>query len=333
MQQNYINHVVLVLDASSSMQNLGSTVVKVADNQIKYLANRSRELDQETRVTVYSFSDTVKCLIYDKDVLRLPSISNLYKLGGMTALIDAAVLSQEDLAMTPEKYGEHAFVSYFLTDGQENRSKHNSLYLTNMIKKLPDNRTLVVFVPDQNGVFEAKKFGFPKDNIAVWDTSSSVGLSEVGERIRQTSEIFMTQRTSGVKAYNNLLTLDPSNIKQAVSAGVLQELHHGQFRIFDIDYECPIAQFIEQNTGRPYKIGEAYYELTKRETIQSQKEIAVYDNKKHSIYTGNAARQLLNLPNYEVRVSPTDHPMYSIFVQSTSVNRKLVHGTRLLVMS
>jgi hypothetical protein len=68
--QNYINHVALVLDASSSMSHLSRKVVDVADQQIAYLARRSRELDQETRVTVYVFADKVECVIYDKDVLR-----------------------------------------------------------------------------------------------------------------------------------------------------------------------------------------------------------------------------------------------------------------------
>jgi Mg-chelatase subunit ChlD len=69
--QNYINHVVLVLDESASMTNHKRDLVRVADGQIEYLARRSQELDQETRVSVYVFSNEVKCLIYDKDVLRL----------------------------------------------------------------------------------------------------------------------------------------------------------------------------------------------------------------------------------------------------------------------
>ncbi|MEU3878202.1 hypothetical protein AB0E87_30690, partial [Streptomyces sp. NPDC029704] len=85
--QNYINHVALVLDASSSMSHLSQKVVEVADQQIAYLARRSQELDQETRVTVYVFADKVECVIYDKDVLRMPSLKQLYRVGGMTALL------------------------------------------------------------------------------------------------------------------------------------------------------------------------------------------------------------------------------------------------------
>ena len=55
---NIINHIVLVLDASTSMTHLSDELIKVADNQISYLAQRSKELDQETRITVYSFASS-----------------------------------------------------------------------------------------------------------------------------------------------------------------------------------------------------------------------------------------------------------------------------------
>ena len=68
--ENYINHIVLVLDASSSMEGHARELIKVADNQIAYLAQRSKDLDQETRITVYSFSDNnkIKCLVVDENL-------------------------------------------------------------------------------------------------------------------------------------------------------------------------------------------------------------------------------------------------------------------------
>jgi hypothetical protein len=39
---------------------------------------------------------------------------------------------------------------------------------------------------------------------------------------------------------------------------------------------------------------------------------------------------MVGLPNYKVRVRPDFNPDYKVFVQSTSVNRKLVPGTKLL---
>jgi hypothetical protein len=328
--ENYINHIVLVLDASASMIDHAHELVKVADNQIAYLAQRSKELNQETRVTVYTFndSDNIRCLIYDKDVLRVPSIAGLYEATGMTALVDATILALKDLSLTPEKYGEHAFLVYVLTDGQENNSLARSSVLSSTISGLRDNWTIATFVPDQQGVFEAKKFGFPKENIAIWDTSSK-GIVEAGKKIRETTEVFMQNRRLGIHSSRNLFTLRTPSLNTV--ARNLESLHAGQYRLLDVEYDSRIDEFVESELNRPYSRGEAYYQLMKPETIQPQKQVAILAG--YKLYVGNKARQLLGLPAYSVKVAPTDYPDYEIYVQSTSVNRKLIGGTKLLILS
>jgi hypothetical protein len=331
--ENYINHIALVLDASGSMDGLKKEVVQVADNQIAYLAKRSKELDQETRVSVYLFEGRkTQCLIYDKDVLRLPSINGLYSIGGNTPLIDATLRAIDDLGKTPELYGEHAFLTYVITDGEENSSTNTAETLKKTLNKLPDNWTVAVFVPNANGVYEAKKFGFEKDNIAVWDASAK-GVKEVGEVLRRTTEQFMTARASGIRGYKNLFKLDLNNIStKAVQK--LDKLGPGQFRMLKVDDDSDIAGFVEYKVGRPYKLGEGYYQLTKPVKVQPQKQIAIYDKKAHAVYTGANARKLIGLDvNYEVKVEPASLPNYEIFIQSTSVNRKLFAGTKLLILS
>lgn len=333
MSQNYINHIALVLDESSSMERLAREVVKVADNQIAYLAQRSKELDQETRVTVYTFADhhKIRCVFYDKDVLRMPSLAGVYKPYGSTALVDATAKAIDDLAKTPELYGDHAFLVYVLTDGQENNSRTSGSALTKIIGGLADNWTVAAFVPDANGKFEAKKFGFPADNIAIWDTNAK-GLAEVGETIRQTTETFMTNRAVGVRGSKNLFNMAPVS-KQAVQAVVTTALHPGQYRLAPVKADGPISAFVEDLTHRPYRLGEAYYQLSKTEKIQPQKSIAIFDKKTRAVYTGPEARRVLGLPNHEVKVKPDYNPDLEIFVQSTSVNRKLIAGTNLLLLS
>jgi len=94
----------------------------------------------------------------------------------------------------------------------------------------------------------------------------------------------------------------------------------------------PIREFVERQ-GKPYVKGTCYYQLTKRETIQDYKEIAFYEKASGKVYAGTlaAAREMLGLPDLETRVSPDFNPLFDVFVQSTSVNRKLVPGTKLLV--
>lgn len=347
---NIINHIVLVLDASSSMIGTPATqLVKVADNQIAYLAQRSRELDQETRVTVYQFgsdSDSgnyrtvgwnsrrpaskIECLVYDKDVLRVPSIAQVYKAWGNTPLIDATVLALDDLALTPEKYGEHSFLVYVLTDGKENDSQNSSSALAMKIGALPDHWTLAAFVPDQIGVHEAKRQGFPAQNIAVWDTTTVAGVEEVGGTIREATENFMQARKQGVRGTKNLFTLATPKLSEVKRK--LTPLHPGQYRLFNVgDEAIRIDELVERETHRAYLRGEGYYQLVKREKVQPQKKIAIMGSK--GLFIGDEARDLLGLPDHEETVGPTWSSEYDIYVQSTSNNRKMIPGQKLLVLS
>lgn len=330
--ENYINHIALVLDASLSMSGLRENVIRVADNQINYLAQRSRELDQETRVSVYTFNDTVKCAIFDKDVLRLPSIRNYYSTSGMTALIDGTLKSLDDLAQTAQLYGDHAFLTYALTDGRENKSRARPNALASRLAGLPDNWTVAVFVPDQTGKFEAKKFGFPPENIAVWDVSAQ-GLAEAGETIRRTTDAYMTARSTGVRGSRALFSMGADSLNaQTVSSAGLAQLPANRYRMLPVDYDFPIREYV-QGKGYPYNVGRAYYQLTKTENIQAGKGVAVVEKATGKVYTGTNARNLLGLPAMDVRVKPDYNPLYDVYVQSTSTNRKLIHGTNLLLLT
>jgi hypothetical protein len=51
-----------------------------------------------------------------------------------------------------------------------------------------------------------------------------------------------------------------------------------------------------------------------------------------AVYMGEDARRMLGLPTSGVaKVRPGNHSSFDVFVQSTSLNRKLVRGTKLLV--
>lgn len=334
MIDDYINHIALVLDASGSMSHLRDQVIRVADNQIRHLAERTKENGQETRVSVYIFDDTVKCVIFDKDVLRLPSIRDHYRGGGMTALIDATMKSQEDLACTAQMYGNHAFLTYVLTDGMENRSRTWSpLDLAKKLTTLPDNWTVGVFVPHQSAVFEAKKYGFPAQNISVWDTTEH-GLTEVGEVVRRTTDTFMQSRTKGVHGTRSLFSTGVDAVNpQTVHAAGLTELPPRSYHMLKVVERGPIRETAYKQ-GHPYVLGHGYYQLTKTETIQPGKEVAVREKATGKVFTGRSARDLLGLPELmTVRVKPDHNPLYDVFVQSTSVNRVLLPGTELLLLT
>ncbi|MDT0611039.1 vWA domain-containing protein [Streptomyces lancefieldiae] len=341
--QNYINHVALVLDASSSMARLSRKVVEVADQQIAYLARRSRELDQETRVTVYVFADKVECVIYDKDVLRMPSLKQMYRVGGMTALLAAALKSQRELAQTAQLYGDHSFLTFVLTDGQENVShrcpdapardpRELVEAVARMIETQGDNWTLAVLVPDQMGKREAMQCGFPRDNVAIWDATSTQGLEEAGQVIQQATEKFMVGRAQGIRGSRAVFSTGAEVVnKDTIKAVGLTPVKPSKYRLIPVAREVAIRDWVVE-CGHTYRTGGAFYQLSKSEKIQARKQIAVLEKKTDRVYTGPEARALLGLPDVEVRVKPDHNADFTIFVQSTSVNRKLIPNTRLLFM-
>lgn len=331
---NIINHIGLVLDASTSMAPYQHDLVKVADSQIEHLARRSRELDQETRISVWTFADpsNINCVVWDKDVLRLPSIAQYYRPMGNTAFIDATLQSIRDLAETPERYGDHSFLIYVLTDGEENRSINSAYTLQQQLKGLKDHWTLAALVPNARGMHEAKKFGFPAGNIEIWNANSAQGVAEAGDRVRAATDSYMQARATGVRSTRSLFSTDATAVNvQTISQAGLKPLAKGTYVLVPVPTDSVIKDFTEQ-AGFKYQVGRGFYQLMKTETIQSTKDIMVVGKKDSKVYSGRDARQMIGLPDMDVRVKPDYNADFVIYVQSTSVNRKLPAGTKYLYL-
>lgn len=344
-KQNYINHIALVLDGSGSMQRHAHTLPKVIDALREQLAAQSQQLNQETRVTVYVFDNNVHCTRYDMDVLRLPAGAELYYVpGNTTAMVDATMQAIEDLEKTAQLYGDHAFLIYVLTDGQENASrKYRAQDLATRIARLPDNWTLGALVPGFQEMALAKQWGFPAGNVAVWSTTSATGAEEVGEVIKQSASSYMVARSTGSKGTSKLF--DTSHITQAsVAASGLKPLDTSQYQIIAVPQSAlddvnaqglkvvEIQKFVEK-TGHKYVTGKAFYELKERSRIQGNKDLAVVEKKTSKVFFGPQVRQLIGLPDADTRIAPSFNKDYEIYVQSTSINRHLKAGQKILLLT
>ena len=333
VQQGIINHVGIVLDKSSSMHSLTQETIKVADETVRHLAELSGSSvhDQETRATVYTFSDPqdIECVYYDKDVLRLPSIAGFYKPYGNTALIDATLKAIDDLSRTATLYGDHAFLLYVLTDGEENRSTNYPRVLQQKLQSLDDRWTVAALVPTQYAADKARNLGFSAGNISVWKTSKQ-GMVEVGRVIQQANENYMVARSQGIRSTKGLFDLDVSNLTKRNVSSVATKLSTDEYDTFPVTSDADIKKTVEALTRRPYRIHSTYYELTKSEEVQPQKDVIVREKSTGVVFKG--ARSLLNLPDYTVTVRPKEHPLYDIFIESTSHNRKLKAGQWIIVL-
>lgn len=325
--QHLINHVSLVVDKSGSMSRHATKVVDVFDRELNALKQRSVDIHQETRISIYLFDHKIEVLTFDMDVMRFTSLKNYYRIGGSTALLDATMQAVQDNRKLPELYGDHAFLTYVITDGQENASHStNSNMLSKILNELPDNWTNAILVPDNTGVNYAQRFGFNLGSISTWDTNAVNALDNIGTQFNSVMTNYMSMRAGGVRGTKNLFTMDTSNIslKDLVSVD-------NKYSLFEVKDEVPIRMFVEQATGRNYKIGSTYYEPLKTVIIQKSKNILLQNLNDGKIYSGDNIRSLLGLPHDTVSVNPGNHKDWRIFVQSTSTNRKLFPNSYVLV--
>lgn len=357
-----INHVAIVIDESGSMAGKERDVVTVVDQQVAWLAKLSQDMDQETRVSIYKFEQhTIECIAFDIDVLRMPSLRGHYKTKGGTPLISATLKAISDLKQTCQLYGDHGFLVFVLTDGEENTSHYPQTrpygtpqLLQNELRGLPENWTVGVLVPDFRGKMSAQSYGFSAGNIAIWDTTGKTGVSDAGEEIKAATSSYFTQRAAGVRGTNTLFAQNVS-AAQVASSG-MTPVSSDSFMIVPVAlastsslaYVIPnksktkknpdgikhveIMPFIEE-TGRKYVAGTTFYELVKSEKFDPHKQVVLIHRQTKQVYKGDQCKKLLGLGSTSTRVRP--QPVkggdYDVFIQSTSVNRHLPIGSRVLI--
>lgn len=357
---------------SIAQLGLTDTVIKVVDKQIENLAKRNENADSENRITVYTFNapglklpnghpdGNVRCQFYDRGDLRYLSLKDRYEPAGGTPLIDATFTAIEELKQTAQIHGEHRFLVYAVTDGYNNSSRHTSRELARLIGSLEDNWSVACFVPSDDSMEQAIDCGFPAGNVKQWNATTTEGVEEVGAIMEETTDRWMASHKTGVRGSRSLFVggqVDAAQVKAKLTplAHNAYDLVPVTAREGDASFEkrkkptkkfpegevigrfIRIDDFVNRLTNGKFAIGIGYYQLfsgdaRRSEKIQGNKEIAVLEKKTSQLYVGPAARQIVGLPDYDVTVKPDANPDYEIFVRSTSENRHLPIGTKLLLM-
>ena len=363
-EQGQYTHIVLLLDASSSMDHLEDPVVQVVDRLVEQWKQQALDLDDMTRLSIYQFSSAnympngtfIQCFTYDTDIARIKSLKGVYKPHGGTALIDAVLRTQEELALTPTIHGDHTFLFYVITDGEEIHSTRSSRELVSAINSLPENWTVAALVPNIHGKVTAQRYGFPPGNIMVWDTTAQ-GVEEAGRKVAQATASYMGMRTnSGMRSTKSLFVggqVDAAAIKAAKLKplaknayaivpvtpiqGLVQEKPEGKKPAAGKPDNRPMVAYMEiepfiSRAHPPFRVGKAYYELVKTEKIAGNKELAIAD-KDGNVFLGQGVRQMLGLPEQTKTVKPDFNPNYKIYVQSTSLNRHLYLHSSVMVLT
>lgn len=337
-----VNHVAFVFDRSLSMRNHADAVIQLGDQLTAHMA-RPQPGEQETHVTFYSFGTDIDLMFWEMDALRAQrhSLKGLYQIRGDTALIDATMRAISDLKLIPQLGGDHAFLIYIVTDGQENVSRaHTTADLARTLGELPDNWTVAALVPNVLGVRDAKSFGFPQGNIAIWDTLSATGVEEAGAAIVESFDNFTAMRSTGgthSRSTKQLFAPTVTKINHAAIAALgMTPVSPAKYDLLTTTHKeeekLRIIDFFAANR-LPWSLGNNFYELVRDEYISPDKELALVETGKGAqiVYIDRKIRGLLELPDdKKVLVAPGLVPGFGIFVQSKNAGRYMRPG-RLLI--
>ena len=344
------NYIVYINDHSGSMDHLAVAAMKDYNANIEAVKAAASAEMQDTVVSV------IACGLHDPDfqlrekhgraglypsVYREITVSNPHVLKpktywptpGGTPLYDSiadAILLHE--AMPDIHRQEVSVLVMITTDGQESHSRqYDQRSLAELVKKVSATGrwTFVARVPKMIGqgfLNQMVDLGIPLDNIQKWDTTAA-GMAASTVATTQAMTGYFKARSAG-KAGSSSFFSDASKVDITALKDVTSEI--SLYVVPTSDNGIEIRPFVLRHRMKHLK-GSAFYQLTKTEPkVQHDKAILVRDRASGKFFGGDQARTMIGLPvGQNARLHPGDHKNFDIFVQSNSINRKLVGGTGL----
>jgi hypothetical protein len=224
------------------------------------------------------------------------------------------------------------FVIVATTDGESNAGLSGSSFSSIMAALVAtDKWTFGLRVPKGCAANQIRRAGFHAGNILEWETTAKGIEKSTAVNTAAVSEFFKN-RAAGVNSTKTFYT-SLKGVKESVITSMLNISN--EVVLIPVGPEsngCEIRDFVQARLNAPMVRGCAFYQLTKTENkIQWHKLIVIRHKDTGALYFGSDARTLLGLPLLsDARVCPSDHGNFDVFVQSTSVNRKLKSGTHVM---
>jgi len=330
-----ITRIVLVVDRSVSMNFCQSEVPKQLQKQFEAIKQNEEGL---VTVTLTEFDDVVNKVFENQSPTAALAYPYSYRLRGMTALTDSVMSAINTLEKTEtldsNTTDDWGYLVVVLTDGGENSSHTPAKVLAQKIqdKHMTGHWTFAFMVPLNHTDTIVRHYGALRENVTEWGATKQE-YERVSGQTQSASVNYLQQRSAGQTAVKAFYRTDLSSFDPNVSK-LLQVT--SQFKPYKVEKECDITSFYQEKTKLPYNKddGRAFYQLTKKEIIQPNKEILIRDKSSKVIYGGDVRKALKmadGTSGVQMKVEPGNHANYDIFVQSKSPNRKLVRGTEVLV--
>ena len=334
------NYIGISRDHSGSMGSLRSAAARDYNQTIEGLKTSAVEENIDTIMSVvkcgYGRTSGVQREVINSSIIAVnPMAESNYEASAPgTPLFDSVGELIEMFEATPDANDPNvSFLVMAITDGEENDSRRWKRTLAAKIKTLQatDRWTFIFRVP-RGYKRSLVQLGIHEGNILEWDQTAR-GVQEATIATNQAFKTFYADLKSGKKATRSFYTTDLTAVDVEKVKAQLVDVS-AQVQFWSVDSQSAgsqIRDFCEAKSGAKMLKGAGFYELTKKEDIQDHKQIALREHSTGAVYIGPAARDLLGLPHYgTIAVKPGDHADYDVFVQSTSVNRKLIENTEIM---
>lgn len=335
------NYIGFSRDHSGSMRSIAHAAMRDYNDQLGTIQAAATLQNQDTIVSVVTIGDGDRAIVgrevVNSNVQILKPLSRYPADAGGTPLIASVFELIDIMSRVPDAASEDvSFLVMVTTDGQETQARHRGPELARKIRELQatDRWTFVFRVPKQGGVRELQRLGLMISGVNVyeWDTTEKGVQTSTKANVEAFTEYF-TQRSTGMKRtsrfYANMEDISVDEARKAL-VDVSNEV-----QFLDVaarDAGTLIRPFVEAKLGEPMNRGGAFYQLVKLEPkVQANKRIAIRDKSTGTVFAGDAARTMLALPTSgTVRLAPDELGEWDVFIQSTSVNRKLDANTSLM---
>ena len=330
----YTTYVGFVRDHSGSMKHLANAAR--ADYNLQIAGIRESTVDQNVLVSVVEcgigYQGTFRRQETNVPLSQVRDLTTYGASGGSTPLWDS-VNDVINMLAANEPYVERgdAFLVFVTTDGYDNHSRTKPAEIARRMSALQktDRWTFVFRVPVGHKR-DIVALGVPEYNVVEWEQTEASVAHTATVTTSGTANYFKARSagsTSTSKFYADIGSLKPADVNREL----VPVTNYSTHLVFNMEDGLAIKEFFEKR-NITYATGRAFYQLTKRETVQDSKKFILRDNKTGTLYLGDqAVRSLLGLPQYgSFKIEPGSIGQYTIFIQSTSVNRKLVGGTNVL---
>lgn len=336
------NYLTLITDNSGSMRSLAQAAMQDFNAQLETIQIAAKNTNQDTIVSHLTIGEgsrpSVGRVVINSNVHVLKPLTHYPADAGGTPMIAATFEAIKLLESVPDAADpDVSFLVMVTTDGYETESRHRGRELATKIRQLQatDRWTFVFRVPANGGARELATLGITGVNIYEWELSTR-GVQTSTQANTEAFTEYFTNRSTGMRSttkfYANLTDVSFEDLqKELVDISAQVQF----YPVTAVDDQALIRPFVEAKTGAAMARGGAFYQLNRTEPkVQANKRIAIRDKTTGTVFAGDAARQMLALPTIgTVRLAPDELGDYDVFIQSTSVNRKLDKGTELMYWS